>query len=112
MVVAAKGIFNCLLSTLNEKKLQECNKCGCFLVGGLMSKQLRVTLVVGVAIAISLFVSACGGNPSTTPANGGTTPTSGGSPPSYGLGTPGHNTCVPGSITASGSPPLEPPASA
>src|SRR6266487_2189701 len=79
-----------------------------FLVGGLMSKQLRVTLVVGVAIAISLFVSACGGNPSTTPANGGTTPTSGGSTASKGLGTPGEFTCVQGSITASGSTALAP----
>ena len=73
-----------------------------------MSKQLRVTLVVGVAIAISLFVSACGGNPSTTPANGGTTPTSGGSTASKGLGTPGEFTCVQGSITASGSTALAP----
>ena len=73
-----------------------------------MSKQLRVTLVVGVAIAISLFVSACGGNPSTTPANGGTTPTSGGSTASKGLGTPGQYTCVQGSITASGSTALAP----
>src|SRR2546423_12759321 len=86
-----------------RKKLQVCNKCGCFLVGGLMSKQLRVTLVVGVAIAISLFVSSCGGNPSTTPANGGTTPTSGGSIPAKGVRTPRPYNCLQGSSNATGS---------
>ena len=72
-----------------------------------MSKQLRLTLVLGVAIAISLFISACGGNPSTTPASGNT-PSNGGSTPSAGLGTPGQYTCVQGSITASGSTALAP----
>lgn len=73
-----------------------------------MSKQLRLTLMLGVAIAISLVISACGGNPSTTPASGNTTPTSGSSTPAAGLGTPGQYTCVQGSVTASGSTALAP----
>jgi phosphate transport system substrate-binding protein len=76
-------------------------------LGGLMPKQLRMTLVLGVTIAISLFISACGGNPSTAPASGNT-PSSGGSTPSAGLGTPGEYTCVQGSATASGSTALAP----
>lgn len=69
-----------------------------------MSKQWRIALVLGVAMAISLFISACGGNPSTGTTNGGTTPTTAASK----LGTPGEFTCVQGSIVASGSTALAP----
>jgi phosphate transport system substrate-binding protein len=60
-----------------------------------MTKQLRITFVLGVAIAISMFISACGGS---TPSSGGTTP----------AGVPGQLTCVQGSITADGSTALAP----
>jgi phosphate transport system substrate-binding protein len=66
-----------------------------------MSKQWRVSLVLGVAIAISVIISACG---STGSPSGGTTPTA---PPST-LGTPGNFTCVSGQITAAGSTALAP----
>lgn len=66
-----------------------------------MSKQWRVSLVLGVAIAISVIISACGGSSSGSP--GGSTP----SAPST-LGTPGNFTCVSGSITAAGSTALAP----
>src|ERR1700730_11177071 len=67
-------------------------------LGGLMSKQLRITLLLGVAIAVVMFISACGGSTPTT--TGSSTPTT--------LGTPGSFTCVSGSITASGSTALAP----
>jgi phosphate transport system substrate-binding protein len=67
-----------------------------------MSKQLRITLVLGVAIAISVFISACGGSTTTT----GSTPTAGGT--STTAPAPGQLTCVQGSITASGSTALAP----
>jgi phosphate transport system substrate-binding protein len=63
-----------------------------------MSKQWRLALLLGVAMAISIFISACGG-----PTTGSATPTSGGT-----LGTPGTFNCVSGSITASGSTALAP----
>jgi len=67
-------------------------------LGGLMSKQLRITLLLGVAIAISMFISACGG--STTTTTGSSTPTT--------LGTPGSFNCISGTLTASGSTALAP----
>lgn len=63
-----------------------------------MSKQWRLALLLGVAMAISIFISACGG-----PNTGSATPTPGGT-----LGTPGTFNCVSGSITASGSTALAP----
>jgi phosphate transport system substrate-binding protein len=63
-----------------------------------MFRQWRSTLLVGLAVALSLFLSACGG--STT--GGGSSPT-----PST-LGTPGIFTCISGSLVASGSTALAP----
>jgi phosphate transport system substrate-binding protein len=65
-----------------------------------MSKQWRISLLLGVAVAISMIISACGGSSSST---GGTTST-----PAATLGTPGIYNCVQGSITASGSTALAP----
>src|SRR5258706_7400002 len=71
-------------------------------IGGLMTKQWRIALLLGVAMAISIIISACG---STTTGNGGSTPTA--SAPST-LGTPGSYTCVSGTLTVSGSTALQP----
>ena len=65
-----------------------------------MQKRSRMTILLGVAIAISIFISACGGT-----SGGGSTPTPGA--PST-LGTPGSFNCVQGSVTASGSTALAP----
>lgn len=65
-----------------------------------MRKQWRISLLLGVAVAISMIISACGGSSSSS---GGTTST-----PASTLGTPGTYTCVQGSITASGSTALAP----
>jgi phosphate transport system substrate-binding protein len=72
-----------------------------------MLKRWRIALVLGVAIAMSVIISACGG--STPPPSGGTSP-SGGNTPAAGstLGTPGSYNCVTGSITAAGSTALAP----
>lgn len=71
-------------------------------LGGFMSKQWRMTLVpLLLGVALSIFVSACGG---TTTTGSGSTPTTG----SSNLGTPGAFTCVPGQITAVGSTALAP----
>lgn len=64
-----------------------------------MFKRPRIALMLGVAIAISMIISACGGSTSS-----GNTPT----PGSTMLGTPGEYTCVQSSITASGSTALAP----
>src|SRR5215831_5050900 len=66
-----------------------------------MLKSWRVSLVLGVAIAIGVLISACGST-SSPPASGSTP-----SAPST-LGTPGNFTCVTGSITAAGSTALAP----
>ena len=66
-----------------------------------MRKRWRITLLLGVAVAISMIISACGGSSSSS---GGTTPTAAVST----LGTPGTFTCEQGSITASGSTALAP----
>lgn len=65
-----------------------------------MHKQTRLALLLGVVMALSLIISACGG--STTTGSGGT--------PSANskLGTPGEYTCVKGQITADGSTALAP----
>src|SRR5579864_6432146 len=68
-----------------------------------MSKQWRISLLLGVAVAISMIISACGGSSSSS---GGTTSTPASTTST--LGTPGTFTCVPGSITASGSTALAP----
>ncbi len=62
-----------------------------------MLKKWRITLMLGVAIAISVLISACGGSSTTT-----------GSTPTANPGVPGQFTCVSGSITASGSTALQP----
>ena len=65
-----------------------------------MFKRPRIALMLGVAIAISVIISACGGSSSS-----GNTPTPASSSM---LGTPGEYTCVQGNITASGSTALAP----
>ena len=79
----------------------------------MLLKRWRIALVLGVAIAMSVIISACGG--STPPPSGGTSPSGGntpatGSTPAAGstLGTPGSYNCVSGSITAAGSTALAP----
>ncbi len=67
-----------------------------------MRKQWRISLLLGVAVAISMIISACGGSSS---GSGGTTSTPA---TSSTLGTPGTYNCVQGSITASGSTALAP----
>lgn len=62
-----------------------------------MLKQLRITLLLGVAIAISMFISACGSSTTTTSSGTPTTAVQ-----------PGQLSCVSGSITASGSTALAP----
>ncbi len=71
-----------------------------------MVKQKRMASVsLLLAVALSIFVAACG-NSTTT--GSGSTPTTG----SSNLGTPGEFTCVQGQITASGSTALAPLAQA
>ena len=65
-----------------------------------MQKRSRMAFMLGIAIAISLFISACGGT-----SGGGSTPTPGAAST---LGTPGSFNCVQGSVTASGSTALAP----
>ena len=74
-----------------------------------MTNKSRYALLLGVALAITMIISACGGSSSgsgstPTTSSGGTTPTSSSST----LGTPGSYNCVTGSITASGSTALAP----
>ena len=69
-----------------------------------MFKRSRIALLFGVAVAISLVISACGGTTTT-----GTTPTPGTTPTTAStLGTPGSYNCESGTITASGSTALAP----
>jgi phosphate transport system substrate-binding protein len=72
-----------------------------------MTKASRYTLLLGVAVAITMVISACGGSSTT-----GSTPTAGttanATTASSTLGTPGSFNCVSGSITASGSTALAP----
>jgi phosphate transport system substrate-binding protein len=71
-----------------------------------MTKTSRYTLLLGVAVAITMVISACGSSSTTT----GSTPTTGttATTASSTLGTPGSFNCVTGSITASGSTALAP----
>jgi len=64
-----------------------------------MTKKSRYTLLFGVALAITLVISACGSSTSGSTNSGSSTPAA---------LTPGTFTCVPGSITASGSTALAP----
>lgn len=64
-----------------------------------MTKKSRYPLVFGVALAITLVISACGSSTSGSTNSGSSTPTA---------LTPGTFTCVTGSITASGSTALAP----
>ena len=63
-----------------------------------MLKKWRITLMLGVAIAISVLMSACASSNSSST----------GSTPTANPGGPGQFTCVSGSITASGSTALQP----
>ncbi|HKF36038.1 MAG TPA: phosphate ABC transporter substrate-binding protein [Ktedonobacteraceae bacterium] len=67
-----------------------------------MFKRSRIALLIGVAVAITLIISACGGSSTTA----GSTPTAGATAST--LGTPGSFNCVQGQITASGSTALAP----
>ncbi len=73
-----------------------------------MLKQWRIACVMLAAMAIGLFISACGGSTSTTStsSSGGSTATTGSKPAT--LGTPGSFNCIQGSVTASGSTALAP----
>lgn len=62
-----------------------------------MSKQFRIALVLGVAMAMSVLISACG-----------STDTGSGSTPTAVVSSPGKLTCVQGSMTADGSTALAP----
>src|SRR5260221_4903336 len=73
-------------------------------VGGLMFKRSRIALLFGVAVAISLIISACGGSSTGT----GSTPTAGPTATVSTLGTPGSFNCINDTITASGSTALAP----
>ena len=68
-----------------------------------MLKQWRYAILIGLALAITLFISACGDSGNT--ASG--TPSSGGNAPAT-LGTPGSYNCISGSLVASGSTALAP----
>ncbi|HZU67479.1 MAG TPA: phosphate ABC transporter substrate-binding protein [Ktedonobacteraceae bacterium] len=61
-----------------------------------MTKQWRISLLLGVAIAISIIIAACGGSAT---GSGGSTPTT---------GSGNSSNCVQGSITAAGSTALMP----
>lgn len=63
-----------------------------------MVRQWRSTLLVELAVALSLFLSACGGT--TTGNSSSSTPST--------LGTPGTFSCIPGSLVVSGSTALAP----
>ncbi|HEX7736115.1 MAG TPA: phosphate ABC transporter substrate-binding protein [Ktedonobacteraceae bacterium] len=65
-----------------------------------MFKPRRYSLLIGLAIALTLIISACGGDTG----NAGSTPTS---LPST-LATPGNYTCISGTLTVSGSTALQP----
>jgi ABC-type phosphate transport system substrate-binding protein len=64
-----------------------------------MFKRSRIALTLGIAIAITIFISAC----SSASGSGGSTPTT-----STTLGTPGTYNCVSGTLTVSGSTALQP----
>ncbi len=63
-----------------------------------MLKQWRYALLVGLAVAVTLFISACGSTTTGTGSTATPTPTSG----------PGVYNCVSGTLTVSGSTALQP----
>lgn len=65
----------------------------------ILGKRWRIALLLVVAMALSIFISACGGSTDT-----GSTPTAGATT----LGTPGAYNCVPGTISIDGSSALQP----
>lgn len=65
-----------------------------------MLKHWRYALLVGLALAVTLFISACGGSSTATTNNTPTAPST--------LGTPGSYNCISGSLVASGSTALAP----
>lgn len=67
-----------------------------------MFKRSRIALLFGVAVAVSLIISACGSTSTGT----GSTPTTAATAST--LGTPGSFNCEQGQITASGSTALAP----
>src|SRR5882762_4493680 len=68
-----------------------------------MLKQLRYAPLIGLAVAISLFISACGGT-NTGSGSGAPTATTKAAAP----GTPGAYNCVSGTLVVSGSTALQP----
>jgi phosphate transport system substrate-binding protein len=70
-----------------------------------MLKQWRMALILGAAMAMSIFISACGGSSSSS-APSGSTPGTGNTPSAP--STPGSFNCVSGIITAAGSTVLAP----
>ena len=72
-----------------------------------MFKNQRIAfLLVTVAIAISVLISACGGD--SSPSSSGNASSGSSSTTPSALGTPGSYSCVQGSITAAGSTALAP----
>jgi phosphate transport system substrate-binding protein len=72
-----------------------------------MFKNQRIAfLLVTIAIAISVLISACGG--SSSPSSSGNASSGSSSTTPSALGTPGSYSCVQGSITAAGSTALAP----
>jgi phosphate transport system substrate-binding protein len=69
-----------------------------------MQKRSRMMIMFGVAVLVSLIISACGSSGTST----GSTPTVAPTATVSTLGTPGSYNCVAGSITASGSTALAP----
>src|SRR5689334_21562063 len=65
-----------------------------------MLKQWRYALLVGWAVAVTLFISACGGDGGTGSGNPTSVPAT--------LGTPGQTTCIAGTLVVSGSTALQP----
>src|SRR5260221_7183617 len=73
-------------------------------VGGLMFKRSRIVLLFGVAVAVSLIISACGSSGTGT----GSTPTVAPTATVSTVGTPGSYNCIAGTIAASGLTALAP----
>jgi phosphate transport system substrate-binding protein len=70
-----------------------------------MIRQWRIALRLGVAMAIGIIISACGGSTNTGSGSGSG---SGSSSTPTTLGTPGSYNCISGTLTVSGSTALQP----